>query len=61
MVSHWNIGEYLPVKVQSYFVLMISEFVRILHQNKELHSKLRARLNKGGVHIIHSLYLFQFI
>lgn len=48
VVSHWNIWEYLPLKAQSYFVLMILEFVRILHQNKELHRKLKSRLNKGA-------------
>mgnify|MGYP006983414738 CR=1 FL=1 len=57
VVAHWNIGEYLPLKLQNYFVLMVSEFVRTLHQNKELHHKLKSRLDKG-INTSRSLSLF---
>ncbi|KAL6048727.1 DNA polymerase epsilon catalytic subunit [Balamuthia mandrillaris] len=42
VVANWNIAEYLPKSLSKYFNLTISQFIKHVHDNRNLHADLRS-------------------
>jgi hypothetical protein len=41
IISHWNMAEFLPTKLQDHFIIAISSFILSIHKNRLLHYKLQ--------------------
>jgi hypothetical protein len=41
IISHWNMAEFLPTKLQDHFIIAISSFILSVHKNRLLHYKLQ--------------------